>query len=78
MTDSAPLSGIKVVDMTEALAGPYCAMLLGDLGADVIKVERPKDGDHRGHPLGSAVVVLRERPCRSPAEPVPGTPASRG
>ena len=45
MIDSAPLASIKVVDMTEALAGPYCAMLLGDLGADVIKVERPKDGD---------------------------------
>jgi crotonobetainyl-CoA:carnitine CoA-transferase CaiB-like acyl-CoA transferase len=43
--DNAPLTGIKVVDMTEALAGPYCAMLLGDLGADVIKVERPGDGD---------------------------------
>jgi crotonobetainyl-CoA:carnitine CoA-transferase CaiB-like acyl-CoA transferase len=45
VSDSAPLAGIKVVDMTEALAGPYCAMLLGDLGADVIKVERPGDGD---------------------------------
>ena len=39
------LDSIRIVEMTEALAGPYCAMLLGDFGADVIKVERPGAGD---------------------------------
>lgn len=43
--ESVPLSGIKVVDLTRILAGPFCTMLLADMGADVVKVETPGQGD---------------------------------
>lgn len=49
-TDSLPLAGIKVIDMSRVLAGPFCAMLLSYLGAEVIKVEDRKGDETRAWP----------------------------
>src|SRR5262245_32294785 len=60
---TGPIAGIRVVDLTRILAGPLCAMMLGDMGADVIKVEPPDKGDDtrgRGPPFvaGEAAYFL--------------------
>jgi formyl-CoA transferase len=73
-----PLEGLRILDLTRALAGPYCTMMLGDLGADVIKVERPSRGDESrgwgppfvGQPYGpypgeSAYFIAANRSKRS-------------
>jgi len=47
-----PLAGIRVLDVSQVMAGPFCCMLLGDMGADVIKIEPPKVGDQTRKSMG--------------------------
>jgi formyl-CoA transferase len=49
VASTLPLAGVRVADFTQALSGPYCTMLLADLGADVVKVEMPERGDDSRH-----------------------------
>ncbi|AJP74524.1 CaiB/BaiF CoA transferase family protein [Sphingomonas hengshuiensis] len=47
-----PLGGLRVLDVSQVMAGPFCCMLLGDMGADVVKVEPPRTGDSTRHSMG--------------------------
>src|SRR5947207_15839937 len=55
MADSLPLDGLRVLELGHIIAGPSAGLLLADLGADVVKVERPGEGDQsRGMPAGNS------------------------
>jgi len=47
-----PLAGLRVLDVSQVMAGPFCCMLLGDMGADVIKIEPPRTGDSTRNSMG--------------------------
>ncbi len=67
----APLEGITVLDLTRVLSGPYCTMLLGDMGARVIKIEQPGKGDDTrawGPPFHPPVHARAEGASASPGE----------
>jgi crotonobetainyl-CoA:carnitine CoA-transferase CaiB-like acyl-CoA transferase len=79
MTDALPLHGIRVLELGHIFAGPSAGLLLGDLGADVVKVERPGEGDQsRGMPAGnSATFHFLNRNKRSVAIDLKGSREGR-
>ena len=68
-----PLEGIRIVDLTSMLSGPSATMILADQGADVIKVEEPRQGDHtrsygnRSNGFSASFLNLNRNKRRSPS-----------
>lgn len=60
-----PLTGMRVLELTQVMAGPFCCQVLGDMGADVIKVEPPETGDQARRSLGPAAFRAVNRNKRS-------------
>src|SRR5205807_891264 len=77
---TGPLDGVLVVDLTRALAGPHAAMMLGDLGARVIKVESPGSGDDgpEGGRAGYDQIAQGEGGLMSLTGPAPDQPQKVG
>src|ERR1051326_7596515 len=76
------LAGIRIVDLTRILAGPLCAMMLGDMGADIVKVEPPGSGDDTrtwGPPFagGEAARFLGINRNKRPLTLTPAAPAGQ-
>src|SRR6516225_11268567 len=66
MAASAPLNGIKILDLTKLAPGPHCTMILGDLGADIIRVDEPGEPTGRRAQQAGGGDVRAPRPSSSP------------